>query len=297
MNKPFTELRLQLVKLHRELVSADAAFLSEISLPTWRALCGWFFEHAHSNLYHNLFKSLVVAALRANDEGALQCLLQKCKLLHTMVEAFPKLDASVACADADVRAAALDGNLNGGDRGFHPAANEGHILDMCNAVRLQAAAQPPSSWLRQFLQSHQTWRGFVPRLRACTLLRETPGLGVEVPPPMYGLPSADADTDAYGNATKRGIDLGSAYADKLGFVGEQPWPEAPVGGGGANAKKKRRNKGKKGKNGAGAGNGAAAATVGAASADDDADGSSGQAVGAEDSTTTLGTESISIGGV
>lgn len=60
------------------------------------------------------------------------------------------------------------------------AGNRGYVLQLCNAIRLQADTMPPTEFLRTYLNSHEQWRNFVGILREATLEQQTPGLGFEV---------------------------------------------------------------------------------------------------------------------
>lgn len=60
------------------------------------------------------------------------------------------------------------------------AGNRGYVLQLCNAIRLQADTMPPTEFLRNYLNSHEQWRNFVETLREATLEQQTPGLGFEV---------------------------------------------------------------------------------------------------------------------
>lgn len=60
------------------------------------------------------------------------------------------------------------------------AGNRGYVLQLCNAIRLQADTMPPTEFLRTYLSSHEQWRNFVGVLREATLQQQTPGLGFEV---------------------------------------------------------------------------------------------------------------------
>lgn len=60
------------------------------------------------------------------------------------------------------------------------AGNRGYVLQLCNAIRLQADTMPPTEFLRTYLNSHEQWRNFLGDLREATLQQQTPGLGFEV---------------------------------------------------------------------------------------------------------------------
>jgi len=143
--------------------------LEKVPVPLWRLLCQWFFQYPFSNLYHSLFYRLVHRVLKSNNENVQQTLLSKCRLVSSLVEAYSKGEPS--------------------------AGNRGHILNLCNALRLQAGTQSPSTgWLRNFLKSHDTWRRFREPLRKATeraYLQQ--GLGLLVPLPFSEQTAADVD--------------------------------------------------------------------------------------------------------
>ena len=47
---------------------------------------------------------------------------------------------------------------------------KGPIIRMLNILRLKADSLPPTSWLRQYLKSHDQWRNFKSRLLVCTVV-------------------------------------------------------------------------------------------------------------------------------
>ncbi|DBA00708.1 TPA: hypothetical protein N0F65_001179 [Lagenidium giganteum] len=212
---PFTEFRLTLVEALVELVSHNPQKMGEhFDVNVWRVLTSWFFEYAHNNLYHAAFYQLVFIALRTDNQASLEVLVKKLKLVTSLIEHYR--DES------------------------HSTSNKGYILQTCNAIRLQAASQSPDAFLRNFLQSHTTWRQFEPELREHTNLACVNGLGFNVPQAMR--PGYQEDTWQMIDE-ERGIDHGSEYAKSLGFVDDVAWPEEDV----SEVSKKKKKKGKKGK--------------------------------------------------
>lgn len=178
---PFSYLRLSLVNLLVEIVDPGADnglkakerqqshrrarqqkeeardVLERVPPALWRLLCQWFFQYPFSNLYHGLFYRLVRCVLRSDDEEVQRILFSKCRLVSSLVDAYCKAGAAMG--------------------------NRGHVLNICNALRLQAGTQSPvTGWLRNYLKSHESWRRFEEPLRDAT---ETaflhPGLGLRVP--------------------------------------------------------------------------------------------------------------------
>ncbi|CAI5744546.1 unnamed protein product [Peronospora destructor] len=185
---PFTELRLMLVETLVEVMAHNPRLMSEhFDVNVWRVLVTWFFEYLHNNLYHAAFYQLVFIALRTDNQQALKVLVKKLRLATLLVEHYR--------ADGDF------------------TSNKGYILQICNAIRLQAASQSPDAFLRNFLQSHTTWRGFEQELRDRTSLLCVNGLGFTVP-----------------------------QAVRPGFVDDVAWPEDDASHGNKKRKKKRRGK-------------------------------------------------------
>ena len=104
----------------------------------------------------------------------------------------------------------------------------GIIMNCCNAIRLQAAAMPPTDFLRQYLDDCEIWNHFVPVLRSATEFQQNHAMGLSVSENRTGLPahlavvslSAEPKPDSE-------IDHGSRLAKSLGFVDEVAWPIDP----------------------------------------------------------------------
>jgi hypothetical protein len=215
---PFTEFRLMLVDALVEIVAHNPSTLSaHFDANVWRVLLAWFFEYAHNNLYHAAFYQLVFIALRTDNQVTLEILIKKLKLVTALIEYY------------------RDETVN--------TSNKGYILQCCNAIRLQAASQPPDAFLRNFLKSHITWRGFEPELRAHTTRICNHGLGFNVPQSMRPGTMYQRDTWQTIGETK-GIDHGSEYARTLGFLDDVAWPDDHDGDD-LSSKKKKKKKGKK----------------------------------------------------
>uniref|UniRef100_K3WQ60 Uncharacterized protein n=1 Tax=Globisporangium ultimum (strain ATCC 200006 / CBS 805.95 / DAOM BR144) TaxID=431595 RepID=K3WQ60_GLOUD len=220
---PFTEFRLTLVEALVEVVAHNPSIMGEhFDNHVWRVLVTWFFEYSHNNLYHAAFYQLVFIALRTDNQATLEVLVKKQKLVTTLIEHFRHDGVG--------------------------AGNRGYILQCCNAIRLQAASQSPDAFLRNFLQSHTTWRQFEPELRAITSEACVNGLGFHVPQMARQggylqkdswqlLGTANDDDD------ESGIDHGSEYARSLGFIDDVAWPDDDA----SDHSKKKKKKGKKSK--------------------------------------------------
>jgi hypothetical protein len=232
---PFSYLRLQLVTLLVELVAADHKRLGKLPLPLWRLLTQWFFQYPFGNLYHGVYYRLVFQTLRHGDEATQQVVLSKCKLVSTLVDAYTK--------------------------GEPCWGNRGYVLQLCNAIRLQAGTLPPSAWLRTFLKSHDSWRKFLGQLREATEREQQVGLGIVVPSAKrlggmmmqqelgFGLGVGGDPPPPPAPPSPPAIDYGSAYARSLGF-GESVEYVVEESNDGKGKKKKKKKKKKKGTAGA-----------------------------------------------
>ncbi|KAF4322942.1 hypothetical protein BBO99_00003188 [Phytophthora kernoviae] len=213
---PFTELRLTLVEALVEIMAHNPRLMSVyFDADVWRVLVTWFFEYSHNNLYHAAFYQLVFIALRTDNQQTLEVLVKKLKLVTLLVEHYR--------GDGDT------------------TSNKGYILQICNAIRLQAASQSPEAFLRNFLQSHTTWRGFDHELRDKTNLLCVNGLGFTVPQSIR--PGYQKDSWQMLTEENAGIDHGSEFARSLGFVDDVAWPEDDNADGGKKRKKKKKSKG------------------------------------------------------
>lgn len=218
---PFTEFRLTLVEALVEIVAHNPSKLGEhFDANVWRVLVTWFFEYSHNNLYHAAFYQLLFIALRTDNQATLEALVKKQKLVTSLIEHFRSDGVG--------------------------ASNRGYILQCCNAIRLQAASQSPDAFLRNFLQSHTTWRNFEPELREITSHACVSGLGFHVPqmsrPGGYQKDSwqlLGADDE------ETGIDHGSEFARSLGFIDDVAWPDEDGSDSSAKKKKKKKKGGKK----------------------------------------------------
>jgi hypothetical protein len=140
---PFTVARLHLTEVFVELAQRNPQeVLDSCTVPLWKVLSEWLFEHRFNNIYHDLFYRLFRAVVKINHTESLKTLLSKQKFLTRMIEHY----RSTTSTDSGLR---------------------GYIILMANYMRLTADTQPPSEYLRSFLVSHTNWKEFLPLLR-CT---------------------------------------------------------------------------------------------------------------------------------
>lgn len=88
-------------------------------------------------------------------------------------------------------------------------ALNGLIIRVLNLLRLRSQSLAPNAFLAQYLSSHDLWKEDVEQLLAMTMNQETP---IRLPPG-----AVDAPLD---------IELGSAFANKLGLAGISKWDGA-----------------------------------------------------------------------
>jgi len=222
VKKRFTMSRVALLDILVELAEENPSeVLTCFDAATWRVLSDWLFDHKFNNVYHNIFFKLFKAMLRSNHSEAMKLLFSKYKFVSRMIKHYQ--DTSV---------------FQSGLRGF--------ILLMCNYLRLTYDTLAPSAYLKNFLSSHEQWKEFVPVLRNETIRQMVTNYAAPVGGHIN--PFAIHDTfGMYSSATKCrvitpeqvDIDLGSEYANNLGF--EDALPFAPPAGG----KKKRKSRKKR----------------------------------------------------
>ena len=104
----------------------------------WPSLCDWVFDYPENNLYHVQFIRLIRAITIELHEPTLRLVLQKFKLVSR-----------------GVRVCQEGGPLRG------------VLIECFNLLRLRSQSLPPSAFLKQFLQSHDGWKGFQDQLVEC----------------------------------------------------------------------------------------------------------------------------------
>ena len=206
------------------------------------------FAYPENNLYQIQFYRLLHSLCMTNHEDGLKVLVQKTKFVGRAIKAI-KNDATVS--------------------------NKGVLLRCLNALRLHSQSLSTHSFLRHYLDSHDGWKSYHETLRSTTIEQQRLGGGIPMPPAngfmpgmgMAGLVDAINSnpllaSDGEGNSKENediDIDLGSAYANDLGFdstikpfVGDDSAapedgtsPDGKADGGGGSAKKKKKNKKKK----------------------------------------------------
>jgi hypothetical protein len=100
-------------------------------LNPWPSLCDWVFEYPENTLYHIQFIRLFKSICMEHHEDSLRLVLQKVKFVSRAIKA------------CEV-----------------PCALRGVLLTCLNTLRLRSQSLAASTFLRQFLESHDAWKGF-----------------------------------------------------------------------------------------------------------------------------------------
>eukprot|EP00598_Pedospumella_elongata_P007550 CAMPEP_0184969154 /NCGR_PEP_ID=MMETSP1098-20130426/1988_1 /TAXON_ID=89044 /ORGANISM="Spumella elongata, Strain CCAP 955/1" /LENGTH=692 /DNA_ID=CAMNT_0027490891 /DNA_START=155 /DNA_END=2233 /DNA_ORIENTATION=+ len=209
--KPFTSLRAMAIEVIVLMVESEETVASAIlTVDTWKLFITWVLQYAHNNVFHALFYRIVFAVLRQEQEDAQRVLFQKAKFASFLIENF--LPYSVGITKDAVKAAATAADK---DLVARRIACRGLIMNCANAIRLQinsqATAPGNSVYLKNFFQTHPTWKDFQPKLATATEQQLKFGMGVEI----------DASTDVkVGN--ERGGMGGNPAEDAHAMMNEDP---------------------------------------------------------------------------
>mmetsp|Transcript_496 Transcript_496/g.590 ORF Transcript_496/g.590 Transcript_496/m.590 type:complete len:729 (+) Transcript_496:203-2389(+) len=243
VHAPFTYYRLTLVRLLRVcLCSRPERLFDELPRELSRLLCNWLLLFPENSFYHNEFMKIFARTLKIKDSNheIVKVLLQKNKLISSLIDYYQE------------------------------ESNKGQvkaqILYMLNMIRLMASSLSPSHhFLPQFLKSHTAWREFLPKLLEDTLRLIEPwdektaeslkvveyakSTSMEARMQgMQGINPLNSEIDPNGDIVVSGINLGSKFADELGFEGYFEFSGSePSEFGSTNSKKKKKKKKRKGK--------------------------------------------------
>eukprot|EP01087_Luapelamoeba_hula_P009297 TRINITY_DN2397_c0_g1_i3.p1 TRINITY_DN2397_c0_g1~~TRINITY_DN2397_c0_g1_i3.p1 ORF type:complete len:742 (+),score=202.89 TRINITY_DN2397_c0_g1_i3:141-2366(+) len=225
VKKRFTLHRMALLDILVELTdNSPAPVLSAILPEVWRVLTEWLFDHKFNNVYHGLFLKLFKIVMKANHAPTLKTILSRYKFLTKLVRHFE-----------------THGVTDTGLRGF--------IILMTNIIRLTSDALPASEYINTFLHSNEIWKNFLVVLREATIAQHVTQFSAPV---GGGHISPFALHDAFGsfgglskckpvNPEDVDIDLGSDYANQLGFWDVVAYSATAAGN------KRKRNRRRKGK--------------------------------------------------
>ncbi len=224
VEKPFTILRSHLVELLVLLAEADADIAETVTPNLWKEMIKWVIDYAHNNIYHNLFYRLFFAVLRSNNEVTLKSIFVDAGFIDAFLDNFIPYEDAILNVDNKVS--------NQGSRPdkksiqyINKVATRGIIMDCCNAVRLQAASQPPSGFLRSYLMESEKWNTFIPILRMSTEFQQNHGMGIKVMDARNHIPQHMGSISLFsGPVLDSDIDHGSRLAKSLGFIDEIAWP-------------------------------------------------------------------------
>lgn len=110
---------------------------SDQAVNPWPILCDWMFDYPENCMYHNQFIRLFKSICMEHHEPSLRLVLQKTKFVSRAVK---------VCKSEE------------------PTTLRGVLLVCLNTLRLRSQSLPPSAFLRQFLGSHDGWKGFTEQL-------------------------------------------------------------------------------------------------------------------------------------
>ncbi|GMI05595.1 hypothetical protein TrLO_g11667 [Triparma laevis f. longispina] len=214
---PFTSSRLEAVELLARIVRLKG---SEVKPEVWTKMGEWYFTYSENDLYHHHFYNILHTTL-LNCPDSLKSLVKDGKFITEAVKNYE-----------------AEGPFN-----------RGSCLRCLNSVRLKIEGDPPSTFLRQYLSSHDQWKSFLPKLVEQTISNLKPGNGISVP-------------GESGFGVEESVGLGSEFARDLGFDGEAYVAEE-------GAKRKRKKKKKKKKKGGNESSGTEESTEESEGGDDD----------------------------
>jgi hypothetical protein len=141
--------------------------------------------------------------------------------------------------------------------------NKGMICQIFNAIRLQASTLAPNTFLRVYVNSHDGWKECQSKLRSLTLANLKAGGGKVVPENESAMNGMGGASSGLANALrgaidkdrmvallpnasdKDGVDIGSDFANSMGFTDEICWPVEEESPGKKKKKAKKKKKKKK----------------------------------------------------
>jgi len=194
VEKPFTLLRMNLSHLWLSFTEYAAErkdghnkllhHISHTPDDVYGRLIDWFFEWPHNNMYHAVFKDIILEMCFFEEEEMLKCILKKHKLVSRFISVYL------------------------GEENFD---GRSHCLAILNFVRLLSETKAPSSFLRNFLNTHEDYNQFLPRLKEDTLIELNSG------------------GDLYGRMRVNSIGLDSDFAESLGFSEDDAYEDKTNG--------------------------------------------------------------------
>jgi len=172
-----------LMEILSDVVAGAPSSIETMPPQIWRVLSSWFLEYEHNNLYQCLFFKIVELVIKNDDYlEAQKTLFSKYKFLTKIIQHFNE---------------------------FPKTGCKGFIVMLCNIVRLAAALQPSTGYLRHLINSSILYKSFIPKLKEAT----------EIQLKRYSDMEA-LESDEEEVVEDMGVDLGSHYARSLGFEQE-----------------------------------------------------------------------------
>jgi hypothetical protein len=133
----FSVLRLNVIQIIYTLVYHDSKIYDLYQfqiVELFEILIHWFFEYRHNNIYHNVFYTFIALLFSDREDDIIKTILTDFNLIERMIDVY--MDKT---GDYD---------------------NKGHILDICNLIRLTSKCMSENSFLCSHLKSHQRWNSF-----------------------------------------------------------------------------------------------------------------------------------------
>jgi hypothetical protein len=225
--EPFTSLRTNLFELLVLMAESIESVGSAVPVELWKEFILWSIKYSSNSIYHGSFFRLIFVVLRQNQEIPLKNLFQKARFVSVLLENYVPLpktreDATPKFPDRLIM-------VRTQARAF--------IMKCISAIRLQCSSLPPQNVLKQFISSHEKWKEMVSQINADTMIQTNFGMGIYVRD-RTGEELTFADSTSISN----GLDLGSRYAQSLGFIDVIPYVEPPSGAGGGKKKSKKKKK-------------------------------------------------------
>lgn len=86
---PFTIIRLELLTIINSVVQTKPELLNQFNVQLWSVLSDWLVLYPHNNMYHSLFTTIYIAALKYNS-SAISILIDDCKFWNKILPYYHK---------------------------------------------------------------------------------------------------------------------------------------------------------------------------------------------------------------
>ena len=179
VKRPFTLLRSLLLTLLCQLVESDGSFGDAITPDLWHILIDWVTEFPHNSMYHTLFYKIFFAVLRQGRLKATQTLFLEVDVIKFVTDSGMHLRGRLSdtCAANQGKFDPESGQRDALETKCSTSESESHrishslLMNIGNAIRLQACALPPTSMLRTHLDNRPDWAKYEATLRHATALQ------------------------------------------------------------------------------------------------------------------------------